>query len=383
MNRERISEALNCLDNRHISETMVFAPDAMQGATGRSKTMHKKTYRNATRRFTAIFIAACLVMSLGIVAYAAFAGGWFSGRDAEIAPTNTQQFIIETGFDPIRIHSFGNGYTCVNNKVLDNQTTSSDGSTVFTFKSAMFEYEKDGDRLYFGQDNSPRDFELFGDPIESHNGTELWYYFYTNKFVPEGYEMTASEKESEKKGELIITYGSDEIFSAKVQSLSWCMDGINYNLMQTDGALSAEELCTMAKEIMDGGVVDASIYESNKETGNLLDSGYNLNDNYYKKMDFSGKITDLTGTSFLMGKEIPATNMQTGTEYPGTLTIHYDENTTIKTAKLYYSEDRYEIYAGSISDLVISPDYLYEIILEDSNSAELWAKEIIISEFIF
>lgn len=383
MNREQISDALNRLDNRHISETMVFALDAMQGAAERSNTMNRKTYRKRSKSFTAIFVAACLVMALGIVAYAAFAGGWFSGRDAELAPTNVQQFIIEAGFDPIRMHRLGDGYTCTNNMVIDNQTTGSDGDTVHAFKSAMFEYEKDGDLLYFSQDNSPRNAEPFGNPIENHKGTELWYYAYTNKFVPDDYEMTVSEKEAEENGELIFTYGSDDVFSAEVRSLSWQIESINYNLMQMDGKLSDEELCNIAKEIIDGGKGDNTAYTSQENIGTLLECGKNLNDNYYKKMDFSGKISDLTTTTFSMGKEVPATNMQMGIDYPGVLTIHYDENTVIKTALLYYSEDRYEIYAGSISDLVLSPDHLYEVVLEDPNAPELWAKEIIISEFIF
>lgn len=117
--------------------------------------------------------------------------------------------------------------------------------------------------------------------------------------------------------------------------------------------------------------------------GTLMDSGTNLNDNYYKKVNFTGKISDLTASSFVMGKEMPATNTQIGKDHPGALTINYGENTLIKTARLYYSDDKYEIYMGSINDLVISPDYLYEVVLEDPNASELWAKEIIVSEFIF
>lgn len=117
--------------------------------------------------------------------------------------------------------------------------------------------------------------------------------------------------------------------------------------------------------------------------GTLMDSGTNLNDNYYKKVNFTGKISDLTASSFVMGKEMPATNTQLGKDHPGALTINYGENTIIKTARLYYADDKYEIYMGSTNDLVISPDYLYEVILEDPNASELWAKEIIVSEFIF
>ena len=380
MNREILSNALNGVDIRHVNETAVFAPESMQGVEKRSKLMQRKTNKSTPKRFAAILVAACLVMSLGIVAYAAVTSGWFAGRDTEIAPTNTQQFISEAGFEPIRIHSFRNGYAYVNSKVIDNQTTDAENSKGQTFKSVLFEYEKNGDLLYFNQDNSIQNPNALGSLTESYKGTDLWFYSYTNKFVPDGYEMTASEKEAEEKGDLIITYGAEEIFSAEVKSLSWRVDGMNCNLMQMDGQLSAEELCTMAKEIIDGDTMDPSAYEN---TGTLLDSGSNLNENYYKKVDYSGKISNLTAASFVMGEESPATNMQTGTDHSGALTIHYDENTVIKTACLYYSADKYEIYMGSIDDLVVSPNYLYEIVLEDPNATELWAKEIIVSEFIF
>ena len=383
MNREIISDALNRVDIRHISETAVFAPEAVQGVEKRSELMQTKTHRSTSKRFVTILVAACLVMSLGIVAYAAVTSGWFAGRDADIAPTNTQQFISEAGFEPIRIHSFRNGYTYVNSKVIDNQTTDAENNGGQTFKSALFEYEKNGDMIYFNQDNSPQNPNAFGSLMESYNGIELWLYSYTNKFVPDGYEMTALEKEAEEKDELIITYGVEEIFSAEVRSLSWRADGMNCNLMQMDGKLSAEEICAMAKEIIDGDYLDYSSNEANEKSCILLDSGSNLNDNYYKKVDYSGKTSNLTANSFVMGEETPVTNMQSGADHSGALTIHYDENTVIKTACLYYSADKYEIYMGSVDDLVVSPNYLYEIVLEDPNATELWAKEIIVSEFIF
>lgn len=342
--------------------------------------MQTKTHRSTSKRFVTILVAACLVMSLGIVAYAAVTSGWFAGRDTEIAPTNTQQFISEAGFEPIRIYSFRNGYTYVGSKVIDNQITNAENNGVQTFKSALFEYKKNGDLLYFNQDNSTQNPNAFGSLMENYNGTELWFYSYTNKFVPDGYEMTALEKDAEEKGDLIITYGAEEVFSAEVRSISWHADGMNCNLTQMDGTLSAEELCTMAKEILDGDTMGPSAYEM---SGTLLDSGSDLNENYYKKVDYSGKISNLTATSFVMGEESPATNMQTGADHSGALTIHYDENTVIKTARLDYSADTYEIFMGSMEDLVVSPKYLYEVVLEDPNATELWAKEIIISEFIF
>ena len=55
------------------------------------------------------------------------------------------------------------------------------------------------------------------------------------------------------------------------------MDGINCNLMQMNGKLSAEELGNMAKAIIDGDTIDPFSYESREEVGTLLDSGSNVN----------------------------------------------------------------------------------------------------------
>lgn len=70
MKREMISDALNGLDDRHISEAAVFAPDAVRESPERNEYMNRTTGKRGAKRFVTILIAACLVMSLGIAAYA-------------------------------------------------------------------------------------------------------------------------------------------------------------------------------------------------------------------------------------------------------------------------------------------------------------------------
>lgn len=117
--------------------------------------------------------------------------------------------------------------------------------------------------------------------------------------------------------------------------------------------------------------------------GSLLDSGSNINENYYKKLHFTGTAAELTASSFVLGRERPSTNGATGQDHPGELTIHFGPDTVVKTALLYYPDDRYEIYMGSAADLKISPGYTFDVILEDPAGAELWAREIIVSTFVF
>ncbi len=96
MRRETISLALNSLSSRHISETQFFAPPAMQQASERKQDMNRHTKRQ-TRRFVSILIAACLVLSLGVVAYAV--SSIHEARQQElrdelnIANSNTESYV--------------------------------------------------------------------------------------------------------------------------------------------------------------------------------------------------------------------------------------------------------------------------------------------------
>lgn len=63
MNSELISYALNCLEDRHISDTEVFSPETICSPMERSSNMRAK-------RIMTIALAAALILALGITAYA-------------------------------------------------------------------------------------------------------------------------------------------------------------------------------------------------------------------------------------------------------------------------------------------------------------------------
>ena len=87
-----------------------------------------------------------------------------------------------------------------------------------------------------------------GEAVSSINDTDIYYYSYTNKFVPADYKLTEADKKAEENGELVFSYGASEVKISKIQSVTWRKDGLQYSLMQIDGALSAAELSDMAKE---------------------------------------------------------------------------------------------------------------------------------------
>ena len=70
MNREIISRALNGLSDRHVTETAVYAPPALQETPERTKPMHIAVKKHASRRIFTIALAAALILSLAVAAYA-------------------------------------------------------------------------------------------------------------------------------------------------------------------------------------------------------------------------------------------------------------------------------------------------------------------------
>lgn len=210
-------------------------------------TRNKKS--SAKMRICLIAIAAAFL--LGTTAFAISDGGWFSFREKEYSTLPTQQqFAEDVGYEPVLIECFENGYSYSSGSVMDNREIEGEELSEEGFKSAAFVYEKDGDLLFFNQEKSNSPVNNFGSLYKSVEGIELWYYSYTNKLVPADYEPTEADKAAEESGELIISYGPEEISVIEVCSLSWVNDGINYSLMQMDGKLSPQELCRMAEEII-------------------------------------------------------------------------------------------------------------------------------------
>lgn len=85
-----------------------------------------------------------------------------------------------------------------------------------------------------------------------------------------------------------------------------------------------------------------------------------------------------------MGTASQVTNAKTAETYFSVFTVYYGEKTVVETALLYYNDDRYENYAGSLDDLEKGAEdthYDFGIVLEDPEADELWAKEIIVYKF--
>lgn len=115
--------------------------------------------------------------------------------------------------------------------------------------------------------------------------------------------------------------------------------------------------------------------------GTLLESGSGLNENYYANVSYFGVASDVTDSSFVLGKDAMAFH---GSEpVLGQIVIHYNGNTVVKTAVI--RGDTFEIYAASLDDLKKyggDINYMFDIVLEDPDAEELWATEIRIARIM-
>ena len=202
-------------------------------------------------------VAAAAAVALGITAFAAtgVVSQWFSSSssipDYHSLPT-AERVVKDIGYEPILINTFENGYSFKNGRIVSNSLADENGNPTEKFKSVSFDYIKDGDTVYFSQDKYSSERKPEGDIISNVNGTDIYYFSYTDKFVPADYKLTEEDKKAEARGELVFSYGSDSVEISKIQSVSWSDGEMHYQLMQMDGKLSANELAAMAEDAIKG-----------------------------------------------------------------------------------------------------------------------------------
>lgn len=222
----------------------------------KSVTMKLNAIKSNTRSKKKIsVIAAVAVLALGTTVFAAsgIISNWYSSSssDSEYKSLPTaQQVKKDIGYDAVLISEFENGYAFKDGSIVNNDLADEDGNSVEKFKSVSFDYEKNGDTVIFSQDKFNSKIDMDGNVIKTVDGTDIYYYSYTNKIVPADYKMTDEDKKAEADGELVFSSGSSDVQISEVQSVTWVKDNIQYQLMQMDGALSRDELTEMAEEVI-------------------------------------------------------------------------------------------------------------------------------------
>ena len=224
-------------------------------AEGEGRWEKPRTKRINLRR--SIIAAIAAVMLLSITAYASNGemGSWNAketGRKFRELPT-AEYCLARLGYVPLMTESFENGYSFTGGGIEDKSFTDKSGGVIEEYLSLSLDYEKEADRLSLSADKFQTALDMSGDKSRVIGGVKVMYDSYVNKVVPVGYELTAEDIAARDSGELVFSYGSEYPYIVRVQSVFWELDGIKYFMTQLDGALTEEELFTMAGDLIGQG----------------------------------------------------------------------------------------------------------------------------------
>ena len=214
-------------------------------------TERKQTTMRSKKKILPLLIAATL--TIGVTAVAAtgkismWTGSSASRADYTSLPTS-EQITKDIGYRPVLIDTFENGYCFKKGNIIKNSFKDDNANVIEKFKSVSFDYQKNGDVVLFEQQKLIPS----GDIIATVNGTNLYYVHYINKMVSDDYELTEQDKKDQASGKVVFSYddSASQIEVSQVQSVNWNKDGIQYDLLQIDGKLSAGELADMAREVI-------------------------------------------------------------------------------------------------------------------------------------
>ncbi len=251
---------MNRTELTHAAERIALSDAAKERIMARSMACaeRKETFPLSGKniRRTIVLIAA-VMMLLTVSAYAlnGTVACWGTAKSSysysfESLPS-AAKLEKELGYLPAITAEFENGYALRSGSIFYGAFFDSDYNELERFKEMMVNYFKDGDKLIYAVRKLDTPMEMDGSaPVAEVNGVQIKYGAYNNKLVPEDYALTDEDKAAKESGELIFSWGVDNIETVRVQGVNWEQDGILYGFTQIDGKLTPDELVSMAAELI-------------------------------------------------------------------------------------------------------------------------------------
>ena len=119
-------------------------------------------------------------------------------------------------------------------------------------------YEKDGNEILASVTPKLKGMEESSEgmpeakEVREIGGVSVSYLETTMKVVPPDYELTEQDKKDMENPNFGISYGSDEVKVQEVHSMEWRTEDQAYSLVDITGTAGAEEMFSMAEEIIEG-----------------------------------------------------------------------------------------------------------------------------------
>lgn len=248
----RKEDLVSTMQNIHMPENMrERISHRMAQTDGQHKEVPIFMLRNK-KRMAAVVIAAAVVcgsaFAFGSTAVSSILSSSSSIPDYTALPT-AQQCEKDAGYAPALIDSFDNGYTFTDGTVFSSSMENDEGKNIESYKGFSFDYANGGETMTLSQERYFSETEDCGTCIAQDNDVSYYETDQIYKFVPADYELTEQDKQDEASGKVVFSYGSDEVETRQIHSLTWEIGDMHYCLMQQDGSLTGDQLLNMARQI--------------------------------------------------------------------------------------------------------------------------------------
>ena len=164
----------------------------------------------------------------------------------------TEEQAKDAGININIVDKFDNGYTFKEGYVGDVDHWDDSGNKVATTKNLSATYVLGDASVYLDADQKNDESEYVDYVLEeNYDGTDIYTYEWTNKFVPDDYEMTEQDKIDEAEGKVVFSYGSDEVEVNEIKTVKFVKDNTQVTLMDMDSNVDMGELVNMLKTVID------------------------------------------------------------------------------------------------------------------------------------
>lgn len=246
---EKLDAAIGCIDERYL---------ALADITGREITRMKNDTavfsRRKAVRIALLAVVAAVLLTVGAYAAGSGGAGKWTGYDAKNygrLPT-AAQCVRDAGYIPVLTESFANGYGYSGGSMRVHQAYDAEYTLTEETRGFDFTYEKDGDKVFFGQYVSFSDGVVMNGSIAATvSDLDIYYHSAVYKTVPESYVFTAQDIADRDSGRVVFSYDSDkgaDMSETVVNTAQWRKGDRFFLLQQLDGALTKDELVGMACE---------------------------------------------------------------------------------------------------------------------------------------
>lgn len=211
-----------------------------------------------TKKVIVAVAAMCLLVSLVSVAGGRIVG--YSTSTSHSAEIKSYDKLIKAapaklGFTPATARQFGNGFAFTDGYLNDVNGIDKDSNIVGSFPELTLTYKKGGQEVtYTAARPIGEQTQIAADAVENSDGVAISFKTDHYKFVPENYQLTEEDQKRINSGDLIVSYGTDQVQQKDISFVSWNQNGTSYLLMSSGTVdVSREDLMQMAKELAAAG----------------------------------------------------------------------------------------------------------------------------------